>query len=140
MRYIPSFRNAVNAGGSDNYFDTATGLAAIRQWDQLKRGGDSASRKTARNIGVLLAKIFGYREIEIDASSDMATLLITADDQEYTLGDLGSGFTQFFVALVSVGFYAPSFLLIDEPELSLHPSLQVSFLSTLESFTKYGIV
>jgi hypothetical protein len=35
---------------------------------------------------------------------------------------------------------APAYVLIDEPELNLHPSLQLDFLATLAAYAKVGVV
>ena len=34
----------------------------------------------------------------------------------------------------------PAYVLIDEPELNLHPSLQLDFLTTLAGYTSAGIL
>ncbi|MCH7999656.1 MAG: AAA family ATPase, partial [Chloroflexi bacterium] len=52
----------------------------------------------------------------------------------------GSGLTQFILVLVNAAVQQPSFVLIDEPELNLHPSLQLDFLTTLTSYSSHGIL
>jgi len=51
---------------------------------------------------------------------------------------LGSGITQFIVVLAHAAASKPALILIDEPELNLHPSLQLDFLTTLSSYASQG--
>jgi len=44
------------------------------------------------------------------------------------------------MALTSVAVARPSFVLIDEPELNLHPSLQTDFLTTIGAYAKAGVL
>jgi ABC-type cobalamin/Fe3+-siderophores transport system ATPase subunit len=48
--------------------------------------------------------------------------------------------TQFILVLATAAIKAPSYILIDEPELNLHPSLQLDFLTTLASYARCGIL
>lgn len=140
MRYIPAFRNAVTATGSGSSFDIAVGQAAITKWDNLDRNPSGAIRQSARAIEQALRDVFGYEHLEITVATSGDVLLVDADGRTLTLQDLGAGFTHFFVTLVSVASQKPTYLLIDEPEIGLHPTLQLRFLSTLDSFTQYGTI
>src|SRR5262249_35263018 len=42
--YIGPFRNAVNVGTKDDYFDIKTGQALIQQWRQLQSGRNKQQR------------------------------------------------------------------------------------------------
>jgi predicted ATP-dependent endonuclease of OLD family len=53
---------------------------------------------------------------------------------------VGSGLTQFILVLATAAIKSPSYILIDEPELNLHPSLQLDFLTTLASYASNGIL
>src|SRR5262249_29182042 len=46
---------------------------------------------------------------------------------------------QFILVLVNAAVNQPAFILIDEPELNLHPSLQLDFLTTLGSYASRGV-
>jgi energy-coupling factor transporter ATP-binding protein EcfA2 len=52
---------------------------------------------------------------------------------------MGSGLTQFILVLANVLIKMPSYVLIDEPELGLHPKLQLDFLTSLGKFSKSGV-
>jgi predicted ATPase len=61
------------------------------------------------------------------------------DGRSYRLNNLGAGLAQFIVVLGNAAVLRPNFILIDEPELNLHPTLQLDFLTTLGSFAKNGV-
>jgi energy-coupling factor transporter ATP-binding protein EcfA2 len=62
------------------------------------------------------------------------------DGKSYKQSEIGSGLIQFILVLVNAAIRRPSYILIDEPELNLHPSLQVDFLTTLASYAEYGVL
>jgi hypothetical protein len=62
------------------------------------------------------------------------------DGRVFRLDELGSGLSQFILVLGNVAAKNPAYILIDEPELNLHPILQVAFLTTLGSYAQNGVV
>src|SRR5262249_37592201 len=50
------------------------------------------------------------------------------------------GLAQFILVLVNAAIKKPSFALIDEPETSLHPPLQLDFLTSLGAYTRHGVI
>ncbi len=57
------------------------------------------------------------------------------------LDELGSGLGHFAVALVNLsGADAPTWVLVDEPENGLHPTLQLEFVSLPERLATEGVV
>jgi energy-coupling factor transporter ATP-binding protein EcfA2 len=62
------------------------------------------------------------------------------DGKSYKQSEIGSGLIQFVLVLANAAMRSPSYILIDEPELNLHPSLQVDFLTTLASYAEYGVL
>ena len=141
MIYIPSFRNTINAG-SASYYDIPVGQGFITQWNIWKTGSIKQYQETAYKVQKDLAKIFAYSELEINASTDGKSLHMIINGKSYKSSELGSGLTQFFLVLGSVAIrsYRPSFILIDEPEINLHPSLQLDFLTRLTSYADFGIL
>jgi predicted ATPase len=135
--YIGPFRNLV---AGQRYFDIETGPLAIAVWDGLKRGSTQSDYQRSRRITEALKRIFQYDDLDINASRDGQTLQVSIEGQRYNLDELGAGFSQFFIVLLNTAAREFSFVLIDEPELNLHPSLQRDFLTTLESFASQGIV
>lgn len=140
VMYIPSFRNAINVGGSGTYYDIDVGADFIGRWHEWKTGATKACKIAVLRVSQDIKRVFGYRELEITASKELNTLQIVADGKSYRLGELGGGLTQFIVVLGNAVLKNPSFILIDEPELNLHPSLQMDFLTTLGSYSKHRVV
>jgi hypothetical protein len=137
--YLGPFRNAVNVGGQAAYYDLEIGERFIAQWDEIKTGNDRDRNRSAVAVQEELRKIFGLKRLEINASPGNATMQIIADDEPYQLQEQGAGFAQFVVVMAYVATQKPAYILIDEPELNLHPSLQLDFLTTLARYSSRGV-
>src|SRR6266699_3401190 len=89
-----------------------------------------------------IAKIFEYPRLEINASPDGQMLHLLINGKSYKISELGSGLTQFFLVLASavIRSSTPSYILIDEPEINLHPSLQLDFLTRLTAYANHWIL
>jgi AAA ATPase domain len=138
MMYIGSFRNVINQGGSD-YYDITVGQNFVTRWKNWKSGASNREAQAAERLKEDIKKIFDYRTLEINPSADEKTIQVIVDGQSYMLSEVGSGLAQFIVVLANVAMKHPSFVLIDEPEQDLHPSLQMDFLTTLTSYSEFGI-
>lgn len=138
--YIPAFRNAINLGANENYYDIRVGQAFVQNWRVLKTGSNSLDNEKAAAVTEIIRRIFGYDKLEINASEDLQTLQLLIDDKSYGLHELGSGFVHFVLVLINVAVAEPSYVLIDEPELGLHASLQLEFLTTLGTFASQGVM
>jgi energy-coupling factor transporter ATP-binding protein EcfA2 len=137
--YIGPFRNALNLGAGA-YFDIQAGDAFVRYWDDAQSG---VSRSRAEMIFRLqddIKKIFRLETLQITASPDKRTLRLIVDGRSYELREQGSGLTQFVLVLGSLAERKPAYVLIDEPELNLHPTLQIDFLTTLGAYATQGVV
>lgn len=140
MVYIGPFRNAINIGGSENYYDMTVGQQFITLWDNYKSGDSKNSIEAALRLTEDIRAIFNFNRLDINASKDNKTLHVIANGKPYKLDELGSGLAQFIVILANIAVKQPSWILIDEPELNLHPSLQIDFLTTLASYSTKGIL
>ncbi len=138
--YIGSFRNAINIGAVGNYFDIAVGQAFIQAWRNYKEGPVRKNRQAAIQITEDIRNIFGYKKLEINPSEDNLTLVLNINDRSYNLYEVGSGLAQFVIVLINAAIKSPAYILIDEPELSLHASLQLRFLTALGSLASEGVV
>jgi ABC-type cobalamin/Fe3+-siderophores transport system ATPase subunit len=138
--YLGAFRNAMNVGAGDRYYDLVVGQRFISTWNEFKTGSVRKSREAARRVERDLGQIFELEELDLSASSDGTTLIVSVGTKSYTLQELGAGFAQFVVVLAYVATRAPALILIDEPELNLHPALQVDFLNTLGSLSSAGVL
>ena len=142
MVYIPSFRNAINIGANANYYDIPIGQSFITQWNAWKTGRTKKLQEAAYQVQEDIAKIFEYKRLEINASPDGQMLHLLINGKSYKISELGSGLSQFFLVLASavIRSSSPSYILIDEPEINLHPSLQLDFLTRLTAYASHGIL
>ena len=138
--YIGSFRNAINIGTNENYFDIKVGQAFVKRWRGFKTGDLKKENEAAYKLTEDIKAIFGVTSLEISPSPDDTTLQVFVNGKSYKLHELGSGLTQFILTLANVAVRQPSYVLIDEPELNLHPSLQLDFLTTLTSYARKGVL
>ena len=138
--YIGPFRNAINVGTKEDYFDIRVGEAFIHMWRTYKTGKLKSQVQSALGVTDDIRRIFDFRTLEINTSDDNETLQVIVNGKSYRLVELGSGLAQFTLVLVNAAIEKPAFILIDEPELNLHPSLQLDFLTTLTSYAGEGIL
>ncbi len=137
--YVGAFRNAINVGAVENYFDIQTGQGFIKAWKDFKTGPLKVRNQAAFKVTGDIRRIFGYDSLDINASPDEKTLQLFVDGKSHWLSELGSGIAQFIIVLVNAAIRRPAYILIDEPKLNLHPSLQMDFLTTLASYAQDGI-
>lgn len=140
--YVPPFRHILQLGNTsaDNtsYFDIKVGQDFIRHWRDSKTGADKEARDGIYKLTQHVKDIFDYDDLNIDAAKDLDTLYIRIDGKDYSLCEMGSGFAQILLILANVHKSKPSYILIDEPELNLHPYLQLKFLSKLGEYASIG--
>jgi ABC-type Mn2+/Zn2+ transport system ATPase subunit len=139
MVYVGPYRNASSEGGG-KYYDLDVGTSFIERWDEWKTGKSRETSGRIQRVTEDIARIFGFRRFEISAAENRTVLQVIIDGKPYRLRELGAGLAQFIMVLANVAIKEPSFLLIDEPELNLHPSLQVDFLTTAASYAKEGVI
>ncbi|MBW4577241.1 MAG: AAA family ATPase [Aphanothece sp. CMT-3BRIN-NPC111] len=151
--YIGPFRNVINLfpteninelriiqGNHTSYFDINVGLSLIQQWRKSKTGNDKELIKRAYALQKDIGRIFSFDTIDINSSVNDQTIQFIINEEVYSLSEIGSGLSQFFLILANVAVNQPSYILIDEPELNLHPSLQLDFLTILGNYAEHGIL
>ena len=74
--FIPSYRNAINIGSKDNYFDISIGQKFIEKWRDYKTGASRANSEAVFRLTEDIKKIFRFEDLEINPSSDNQTLQI----------------------------------------------------------------
>ncbi len=137
--YVGPFRNAINQGEGD-YYDLKVGAAFIKQWNAWKNGGTRVKNHAISRVTKDIRNIFEFSNLDINASADAKTLKINANDNPYEMDDLGAGLAEFIIVLGNAAISKPSFILIDEPELHLHPTLQTDFLTSLAKYSTHGVM
>jgi ABC-type branched-subunit amino acid transport system ATPase component len=129
--YIGAHRNAISEG-SGQYYDLAIGSSFISAWNQWKTGPTRTQNEAILRAERDIASIFGFGSLQINASTvGVTSLQVIVDGRPYKLRELGAGLAQFIVIFGNLLIRKPTLLLIDEPELNLHPSLQVDFLLSI---------
>ncbi|WP_240361332.1 MULTISPECIES: AAA family ATPase [unclassified Streptomyces] len=136
--YIGPFRNAIHVGANENYFDIQTGDAFVNVFSHHKSGSNPSANEAMFEMLQEIRRIFGFQNLDINPSGQ--TLQLTIDGRSYRLSEQGAGFAHFVVVMVNVLVRRPKLLLIDEPELNLHASLQLDFLQTLAKYTEFGVI
>jgi hypothetical protein len=138
--YIGSFRNAVNIGGSGQYFDIDIGEEFIRRWSTLKNGNNKSQSQITYQLCDDIKNIFGYKSFDVNASDDKKSLKVLVDSKIYDISELGAGLAQFIIVFINAAISSPAFILIDEPELNLHPTLQIDFITSLARYSSNGLL
>ena len=141
--FIGPYRNISNqaAGGGTTHYDLPIGEAFVAQWRQLKTGSNRLAKLAVMNTQRDIATLLGYSSLEISASEDSKTLSLVFDGKRImSLGDVGAGIAQLIFSIVTVANRAPQIILIDEPELHLHPTMQARFVEALHRHAKYATV
>lgn len=136
--YIPAFRNVINVGTNAMYFDIQAGQAFVENWRALKTGPNKLTNEATLRLTGDIRRIFQFEYFEINSAPDSQTLQVFVNNSSYRLSELGSGIAQFILVLANVATRRPTYVLLDEPELNLHPSLQLDLLTTLASYSSQG--
>ena len=135
--FIGAFRNALNVGGGAHY-DLAIGEQFVQTWDRYKAGDNRREIQAALDLTEEIRRIFEFESLEINAHTANKSLLVIIDGRPYPLDEVGGGLAHFIIALASAAIQRPQLILIDEPELNPHPSLQLDFLTTLGRYASKG--
>jgi ABC-type cobalamin/Fe3+-siderophores transport system ATPase subunit len=138
--YIGPFRNAISVATGQAYYDLQIGTGFVSTFAQYKSGPDASQNEAVIKLVDDVKRIFGYETLEINTSPDATTLQINADRVSLRLSELGAGIAHFIVILVNAMIRKPPMILIDEPELNLHASLQLDFLSALAKSATHGVM
>lgn len=138
--YLGSSRNAISVSGDEPYFDLQVGKAFVTKWREFKSGPNKFANEAAIELQDEVARIFGFRSLEINPSSDGSTLKVNVNRKSHSLSELGAGVGQVIICLAFAATQNASFILIDEPELSLHPSLQLEFLTALQRYAGSSVL
>ncbi len=151
--YVGAFRNAINPFTTEDlsrqrsiqewhssYYDINIGAKIIQLWKEFKNGNNLGNRQKAIELTKQICQIFNFQSLDISLSANEYNFLFSINEKSYNLSDIGSGIAQFFVVLANIVIKQPSFILIDEPEINLHPSLQLEFLNILESYASNGVL
>lgn len=138
--YLPASRNAILGSGSGSDYGLPLGRTFVEKWDQMQAGDNKAEQALTDRVTQEMERILGINALHIQASADKKALQIKIAGRRYRLDEVGSGISHLMVTLVIAAIEQRDYILIDEPEMGLHPSLQVEFLLSLGKLAKKGVV
>ncbi len=137
--YIGPFRNTINAGTKTDYLDIQIGQSFITQFRELKTGSSKKSNTDISRLTDDIRNVFQFESLDIAPTADNLSLHLTVNGKPYKQHEVGSGLAHFVIVLANAALKNPDWILIDGPELNLHPALQLDFLTTLAKYAKEGV-
>lgn len=137
--YIGPFRNILNQSKA-TYYDLTVGTDFVATWDSWKNGPNRGPNRAIKEVENAIAHLFGFSSLEINPSPGNEELRVFVNGQPFALHEQGAGLAQFIVTFGAAAIRRPGLILIDEPELNLHPSLQIDFLTTLATFASEAVL
>lgn len=125
----------------DSHFDLEMGNRFVGRWRGAKGGFARSEVQRVRAVTAAVRDVFGYSSLEIDGANDGSTMKVIINGEHFNLPEVGAGLAQFLVILGNLSSVPrPSFVMIDEPEASLHPQLQGQLLKSIAAHTDIGVV
>ena len=137
--YVGPFRNVITEGNA-SYYDLEIGTGFVQQWGEWRSGNYKWKNNRAFQVIDDIRSIFQFESLDINASDDKKSLQVVINKKSYRLHEVGAGLSQFICVFANAALKEPPLIFIDEPELHLHPSLQVDFLMRLASYATHGVV
>jgi predicted ATP-dependent endonuclease of OLD family len=138
--FVPAVRPFGNMHISDNH-DLILGQGVIAQWVAEKQSNKLQARKSADFLEREIARIFGYDHIDITANNGNTDFIVKINnDKSYVLKDMGNGISHFISLLINIPNRGNPIILIDEPEIGIHASLQTELINMLLRYATGPII
>lgn len=137
--YIGAFRG-VDFAVRGTTGDIAVGQEFVNLWSKWAGGDDVRNRGKIDELENELKELLEFKRFGIRLNEGKDTLLVTTDDGQFKLGELGGGVGQLILILGNAAIRNPSFILIDEPEIGLHPRMQEVLVRALAAKAKQGLI
>lgn len=111
------------------------GQNLIGNWDHYKLSNNAGARKIAASIESEIARIFDYIQLEINSNGAKDDFLLKINNgNTFLLQDMGSGISHFITILFNVILRSNQIVLVDEPEIGIHASLQFELMSMIARY------
>jgi predicted ATP-dependent endonuclease of OLD family len=137
---IPAHRTVSNIAINQT-FNLLFGSGAVTAWNTYKRSEELDKRRIASKIETELKTFFDFRDLDISTTLNDSDFIIKIDrEKTYLLKDMGSGFGQLFAILLNLQNTFSKIVLIDEPEIGLHPKLQQQFIKTISKVSNGPVI
>lgn len=138
--YVGPFRHVLNASHEQAHFDLEVGRNFIAKWRKLRTGTSKSSAQSVEAVTREVEALLGFSQLSITENEMLNELQLMEGGKHYFLREVGSGVAEIVVVLMQVAMRRPTLLLIDEPELHLHPAMQVKFMRALSAYCSFGIL
>jgi predicted ATPase len=138
--FIPSLRAVGNVNLLEQ-FELQLGNTAIGVWNHNKRADDAQQRIYCAKIEEELASIFRFRNVDIYTNNSDTDFIVRINNgKSFLMREMGHGFSHFFSILMNIMNRGNHLVLIDEPEMGLHPRLQIDLMNSISKFSRGPIV
>jgi len=139
MFYVGPFRPFQACGLDGVSFDLRFGREFFDACSRAASGGHPEEKKSLDSVCLTVSELFDLEQFAFqnDSQGHPGFLL---NGSWMGAEELGSGMGQCFLILFQAARHHPSFVLIDEPEAHLHPSIQTDFLTQLAGYGQYGLI
>ena len=138
MLYFSPFRTIAGAG--DTMGQIEIGRNFVSKWGNFKNGDDRQESEAAFKLEEGIRSLLGFKSFVIDPAFNGDSLQVFINGKSYDISEVGTGVSQVILTLTHAAIHRPSYVLIDEPELNLHPSLQLDFVAMLGLLAEHGVI
>ena len=111
--------------------DVLVGSQLATQWSSWQVGEDPRTQPEIGRLILELKELLGFSNFHIQADDGKQTLMVTTDEGQFAVEELGHGISHIIIALVNAAIRKPKWIFIDEPEIGLHPIMQERFTRAL---------
>jgi ABC-type dipeptide/oligopeptide/nickel transport system ATPase component len=136
--YIPADRSLLNLGSGAN-LDMRYGREAVQFIRSWKTGVVKQQNRAMLDLSKELAMIFNIDTLDISAGTNDEVLFVV-NGHPLRQYEVGGGLAQFLACAITLIDKQPKMILIDEPEIGLHPSLQVRLVDFLSDKVEGNLI
>ncbi|HEX2836586.1 MAG TPA: AAA family ATPase [Phycisphaerales bacterium] len=137
--FIPSFRTPLTSANG-TVLDFPVGQSLVTQWSEWKGGDSIQQTRAAAAIEEDIRRIFGFQSLSIATRTQNSGFRLVIDGKHLNLDEVGSGVAHVMMAMMAVALRRPNWVLVDEPETGMHPTLQIEYIAALRRYCVHGIV
>ncbi|NUT90132.1 AAA family ATPase [Pseudomonas corrugata] len=120
--------------------NTPIALSRLHSMAQKDKSAKKLSKQKFENFTSWFEMIFPGRSVSAEPNEDVVRLKINNSERSDSIADVGFGFSQVLPILVQAAAMDPGeTLIIEQPELHLHPRAQVAFANFLTAASRQGI-